>query len=482
MNRPQPDLVPRRARQSRDPIGVWFRLLTLCVSVSLATLAAIAEDVENMVEIEDVIEVEDVVEIKNTVDIEEVDESVEDIVDMMEGEEDADEQPAGRAQLIPVDSDDFEPPDADIESDESLIWPEPTFLRISATQDLPFLVPLPDPPLVPTIPPVPLPPAVEPVPEDIPVPWAPTGDPFCADCQNGPANAFDDAIPPGSILTHAEEDRFGIGSRQVPFALFHIDPVEPLSQVRLRADFANGLKTPDRAERFWAAPPVGPSQPERKVNYQTFSVYNETGGDHFAAFTEVPLVFMNADVNGDTTGLGNITIGQKFLLTNPNNRRWQIAQILRTYLPTGSSSRGLGNGLTALEPGLLFRYRRSERTYFHGEIKYWIPLGGDPRHAGQVVQYGTGMSHVLWQTDERAVMSTLELIGSTIGDGQATLPNGTVQQVNGDTFFSILPGIRTALGPSGDLGLFEVGVSSGLTFGDAGWYDSRFLFDFRWSY
>ncbi len=477
MDRPQPDLVPRRARQSRDQVSVWFRLLALFASVCLATLAATAED-----DVEVIVEIEDVIEFENTVEVEEVVEPVEDVVEIMEREKDPDHQPAGRAQLIPVDSVDFDPPDADIEANESLIWPEPNFLRISATQDLPFLVPLPDPPLVPTIPPVPLPPAAEPVPEDLPVPLAPTGDPFCAECRTGGAKAFDDTLPPGSMLIHAEEDRYGIGSRQVPFALFHIDSVEPLSQIRLRADFANGLKTPDRAERFWAVAPVGPAQPERNVNYQIFSVYSETGGDSFSAFTEVPLVFMNADVNGDTTGLGNITVGQKFLLTNPKNRRWQIAQIMRTYLPTGSSSRGLGNGLTALEPGLLFRYRRSERTYFHGELKYWIPLGGDPTHSGQVVQYGTGMSHVLWQTDERAIMSTLELIGSTIGDGQATLPDGTLRRVNGDTFFSILPGIRTTLGPSGDLGLLEVGISSGLTFGDPGWYDSRVLFDVRWSY
>lgn len=92
------------------------------------------------------------------------------------------------------------------------------------------------------------------------------------------------------------------------------------------------------------------------------------------------------------------------------------------------------------------------------------------------------MSHVLWQTDERAVMSTLELLGTTIGDGQATLPDGTLKRVNGETFFSLLPGLRMALGPSGDLGLLELGLSAGMTFGDPGWYDSRFLFDVRWSY
>lgn len=448
MNRPQPDLVPQRARQSGGQVRVWMRLLAVLVSVGLGSLVA-ADDDET---------------------------------EAPEWELDTPTEVTGRAQLIPVDPAETETED---DSEESLLWPESGLLRMSASQDPPFLVPLPEPQRIPPLPPVPLPPAVEPVPENgaeaLPIPVL---DPFCPDCQRqGGANGgLEESLPPGSMLINPVDDHFGIGSRQVPFALFHIDSVEPLPQMRLRADFLQGLKTPDRAERYWAAPPRGPSQPESKVNSQIFSVYNETGGDHFAAFTEVPLIFLNPEVNGNTSGLGNITIGQKFLLTNPNNRRWQIAQILRTYLPTGSASRGLGNGLVALEPGLLFRYRANELTYFHGELKYWIPTNGDPAHAGQIVQYGTGVSRVLWQTDERAVLSTLELIGSTIGDGQATLPDGTLKRVNGETFFSILPGIRTTLGPSGDLGLLEVGVSSGLTFAGAGWYDSRVLFDLRWSY
>ncbi len=453
MNRPQPDLVPRRARMSGRQVGGWLWLTALFAAVCLGSLALADE--------------------YDTGDLE---------TDNPEWTEDPAPESVGRAQLIPVDPSEEEAPDEAAE--EGLIWPERRIFLISATQDPPFLVPLPEPRLVPPLPPVPLPPSDEPEPiegpDDMPA-LVPTLDPFCAECQTG-STSPDGDFPPGSMLVKGTDDSFGIGSRQVPFALFHIDSVAPLSQIRLRADFANGLTTPDRAERFWAVSPVGPSQPELQVNYQTFSVYSETGGDSFSAFTEVPLIFLSPDVNASTAGLGNITIGQKFLLTNPHNRRWQIAQIMRTYLPTGSASRGLGNELVALEPGLLFRYRASERTYFHGELKYWMPFGGDPVQAGSVFQYGTGMSHVLWQTDERAVMSTLELIGSTIGDGQATLPDGTVTRANGDTFFSILPGLRTALGPSGDLGLLEVGISSGLTFGDPGWYDSRVLFDVRWSY
>ncbi|MCC7419636.1 MAG: transporter [Planctomycetaceae bacterium] len=385
-----------------------------------------------------------------------------------------------RRELEETEPEEFE------EEDPELIWVAGGILPVSASEQSPVLVPLPDPPLPTAVPPAPLPAPSDVLrdqePEALPIaPLAPAAEPGCAGCRSGAAG-LDPRGSPGGYRVSATEDPFGIGSRQVPFALFHIDPVEPLTQLRLRADFANGLRTPDRVERFWAAPPLGPAQPERRVDYQTFSLYTETGGDHFAAFAEIPFVSMQSDINGDTTGLGNLVVGQKFLLTNPKNRRWQIAQILRTYLPTGPTRRGLGNGLTALEPGLLFRYRISDQTYLHGELKYWIPLAGDPDYTGRVLQYGVGASTVLWQTDNKAILSSLEVIGSSIGNGHATLPTGDLTAVNGDAFVSVLPGVRLTLGPSGDLGLFEIGASGGATFGDPGWYDSRFLLDFRWSY
>lgn len=368
------------------------------------------------------------------------------------------------------------------DDDPELTWARGGILRVAASDGPapPVLVPLPDPPL-PAIPPAPMPSPNDALKGDeaVPAPLTPIvppPEPGCAGCRSGVDGGS------GGYRFSAMEDHFGIGSRQVPFALFHIDPVQPLSQIRLRADFANGLRTPDRVERFWAAPPVGPAQPERRVDYQTFSLYTETAGEHFAAFAEIPFVSMQSDINGDTSGLGNLVLGQKFLLTNAKNRRWQIAQILRTYLPTGSAHRGLGNGLTALEPGLLFRYRVTDQTYLHGELKYWIPFAGDPDYTGRVLQYGVGASTVLWQTDNKAILSSLEMVGSSIGSGHATLPTGDLAAVNGDSFISVLPGVRMTLGPSGDLGLFEFGVSGGVTFGDPGWYDSRFLLDFRWSF
>ncbi|WP_166819886.1 transporter family protein [Thalassoroseus pseudoceratinae] len=275
---------------------------------------------------------------------------------------------------------------------------------------------------------------------------------------------------------------FGLGSQQVPFALFDIDSAKPLSQLRLRFDSRYGLAFPDRSEYFWAEPELGPKLPEHSVDYQRYSVRQEIGGESFSVFTEVPLLSIDPVVNPNTTGLGDVIVGQKFLLTNAKNRKWQVAQILTTVLNTGSIHRGLGNGNTALEPGILVRRTLSETTYLHGELKYWIPLGADPKHSGEILRYGLGLSTVAYQTDCFAMMPTLEVITHTVTTGQKTTPTGEVVDVDGETFSNLLFGTRYAWGPPGDLGLFEIGVAGGFLLGNDGFDDARMTFDFRWSF
>lgn len=410
---------------------------------------------------------------------------------------------------------DDEPPTAEVV--HAVAWPEaPRIAMTAGYEDATELIPLPQPPRMAradtetaplptpavegtTVPSIPMPPTPAEFPStDVPPGEFPPGgellpepviegrpawgDAFCPDCQQGSPLIDPATLDENTYSLRTAQDHFGIGSQQVPFAIFHMDTAEPLSQLRVRADFAYGLKTPDRAERFWATSPLGPPQTERSVDMQTYSVYSEVGGAQFSTFTEIPLLAIDPEVNGNTMGLGTINVGQKFLLTNAKNQRWQVAQILRTYLNTGSSTKGLGNGLTALEPGVLFRYRCDDLTYLHGELKYWIPLGGDPNFAGEVLRYGVGVSTVNWQSDDVAVMSTLELLGFNLGDGLATQPDGSTRRNDGENFFQLLPGLRVALGPSGDLGLMEIGASGGFTFGDDGWNESQFLLDLRWSY
>ena len=48
----------------------------------------------------------------------------------------------------------------------------------------------------------------------------------------------------------------------------------------------------------------------------------------------------------------------------------------KTYVPTGAGDLGLGTDHPSLEPGLLAFQRLSERFYFLGEFRDWIPING----------------------------------------------------------------------------------------------------------
>jgi len=209
----------------------------------------------------------------------------------------------------------------------------------------------------------------------------------------------------------------GIGHERVMFAPFLIDTTQPESNMRFRFTSIYDEIDPDRVEYLWGHIGVkGPTLPEKSVDYQELrSSWEVALGKAFSITTEVPLDVMDPEINPNRAGLGDVSVTTKTLLLNGNN--WQITQILRCDVPTGTVDRGLGTGHVSLEPGLLFRYKWTAETYFHGELEYWFPLGGDPTIDGQVLQYGFGISHLLYETDNYAIIPTLEFVGWTVFDG-----------------------------------------------------------------
>jgi hypothetical protein len=272
----------------------------------------------------------------------------------------------------------------------------------------------------------------------------------------------------------------GIGHERVMFAPFEIETSQPANNVRLRVMSAFNLHTPDRAEYIWAKiGGPGPPLPEQRVNYQFYDAIYEAGGKRFSFVTDIPLHSMDPENNILGSGIGNISLAPKVVIVDGND--WQITQIFRTYLPTGATARGTSNGLTSLEPGLLVRYRWSPRTFVHGQVKYWIPLTGDPIASGNVFNYGLGVSHVLHETDSFAIIPVVEAVGWTVGGGTATLPSGLTTSAD-TSFVNIQPGVRFVLGPKGDLGLCEFGISSGFATNTSGWYQEQFSIELRWSW
>lgn len=272
----------------------------------------------------------------------------------------------------------------------------------------------------------------------------------------------------------------GIGHERVQFAPFQIENAEPIRNIRTRFDAAYGLTAPDRAEYFWAAAGEGPAIPPGKIDYYDFRYISESGGDKLSVVTDIPVRVLNYAPDVSTGGLGNISMATKTAIVTGDD--WYVSNIFRMYLPLGSESRGTANGHLSLEPGLLARYRYNDELYFHGQLKWWIPMGGNKQFTGQVLNYGWGLSYILYETDAYAVLPTLEFDGWSVLSGKQTQTNGTVTSIKDDNFVNILGGIRYVLGPAGDLGLFEFGVTGGLHTGSAGWYRQMLRVELRWTY
>jgi hypothetical protein len=270
----------------------------------------------------------------------------------------------------------------------------------------------------------------------------------------------------------------GIGHERVVFAPFEIDATQPTNFTMVRYDSGFGLHTPDRAEYFWSKPGKGPAVSPNSINVQDLRFINEAGTDAFSVQTEIPVRFLDPDSGGSTSGMGDMKVATKARLIN--GKKWQITQIFRTYINTGSAIKGVGTGHLSLEPGILARYELRPDTYVHGQVKFWIPIAGDTGFASNVLTYGVGISHVLYETNNFAIIPDFELVNYDFLSGQKTL-NGINVGSGGETAINVIHGARFVIGPKGDLGLFEFGISNSIGLGDR-YVNDMLRFDFKFNY
>ncbi|MCE9607507.1 MAG: hypothetical protein K8U03_21680 [Planctomycetia bacterium] len=271
----------------------------------------------------------------------------------------------------------------------------------------------------------------------------------------------------------------GLGRERLAFAPFEIDVSAPNPSMRARLVSVRGAQYPDRAEYLWARTVNGrgPKLAESGLDYQETRFQMELGSKRFSTATEIPIRFTNPDVNQNHTSIGDMNLTVKTVLLD--GKVWQITQLFRSFFPTGSPSMGLGTGHVSFEPGFLARYNSCDKTYYHGQLKYFFPVGGDPMFQGQVLTYGVGMSHILFDSDDFCVLPTMELVGNYIANGLRTQPNGVVADAAGEHILALYPGFRVARDRGSELGLLEWGMSMGLPITGPRFYDSIFRFDFR---
>jgi hypothetical protein len=243
-------------------------------------------------------------------------------------------------------------------------------------------------------------------------------------------------------------------------AAFFVEGTRPVTTTRIRWEYGNDFRFPDRSEFFWGHIGIkGPAKAERSLNYSQLDLYQEVAAKGFSGFFEIPYLAVDPQINPFAAGFGDMKIGTKSLLFDRD--LFQIGFMFTTYLPVGNVTRGLGTGHVSLEPSLLGTVKIAEDTFFQCQLSEWVPLGSDSNDQGSIFHFHFSLNHVLWRPAiDIQLIGTAELQGYSFQAGTFTDEAGVVQRSNGTTYISMGPGFRVVICEWLDLGFgaaFAVG-------------------------
>lgn len=251
-------------------------------------------------------------------------------------------------------------------------------------------------------------------------------------------------------------------------AVGYIDRAIPSSLLRFRYDAAYRSNRPTRAEFFYPrGGKFGPGLPvfEPRIDYQELSAYAEVAFQpQVSAFLNVPVRFLNPEVNGNHEGYSDLSTGFKYAFVYEPDL---VASFqMQVWAPTGYSRRGLGTRHVSFEPAFLLFARLTEKVRLESEVRYWVPAGGTD-FAGDVIRYGVGLSYgdprpgCFWLTP------VVECVGWTVLSGKESVAAAPTAIVNaeGDTIVNLKAGLRAGRGERYDI---YVGYGRALT--GAVWY------------
>jgi hypothetical protein len=272
------------------------------------------------------------------------------------------------------------------------------------------------------------------------------------------------------------------GPRDSDSDVGYIDPAIPGNILRFRYDDAFNSNRPTRDEFIYArSAPFGPGLPvpEPRIDYQELSAYVETAvTNRLSGFIDVPVRFLNPEVNPDHTGFSDLDAGAKYAFIY---RPETVATFqFRTYVPTGKASEGLGTDHVSVEPALLCYNRLTDRMGLESELRLWVPIDGTS-FAGEIIRYGIGAHYDVCHTCNLTLSPVVEFVGWTSLNGQESevFPSGKAVALNaaGDTIVNAKLGLRVKFRDRADA---YAGYGQALT-GDR-WYENDFRFEFRWFY
>ena len=255
-----------------------------------------------------------------------------------------------------------------------------------------------------------------------------------------------------------------------------IDSALPRTQARVLFDFAEHIRQPTRAEFFQPKGGLpgspGPPLPETNVNYFQITSYGEVAiFQTLSAFMSTPLTFVDADVNKDPWGMGDVEAGFKWAFVNTPKLVTTFQG--RLYLPT-ASNHALGTDHVSVEPAFLANLLLA-KVSVEGEVRYWVPIGGTD-FAGDVLCYGIGVSYKFPLGGSISLTPVLEGVGWTVLGGKELVVDASSISVRGaeTTIINVYGGLRLGFGNTASV---YAGYGRALTGTD--WYRDIFRVEVR---
>jgi hypothetical protein len=266
----------------------------------------------------------------------------------------------------------------------------------------------------------------------------------------------------------------------------YVEPAIPVTMYRLRVDDALDDNRCDRADFIYSNRTLSPSgRVPLSIDLQELSNYFELAlCPRFSVWVDVPVRWVDFHVNNPgaietASGLSDVQFGFKYAFVYTP---WEVATFqFRTFAPTGNTSQGLGRGNWNLEPALLYYRRLTQRLFFEGEIKDFIPVAAGDTFAGNVATYGGSLSYLLYDRPNVRVAPVTELVGWTVFTGKETA-DGQAVSAAGDTIINAKFGVRTGFGElvqPGFLSRADVYLGYGRALTGEVWYKNLFRAEFR---
>ena len=244
-------------------------------------------------------------------------------------------------------------------------------------------------------------------------------------------------------------------------AAFFQDSPRPVTQTRIRWDSVANYSFPDTAEFLWARTGMGnkgPANNSPSVRYNELSIYQEIAAKGASVFVETPYRSIDPVNNPGQAGFSDMNVGVKSVLLDRD--LLLISMQMKTYIPIGNFTKGLGTGHVSLEPSLMAALKLTPSTYLQTQLADWIPLGGTPGFAGQTIHYHASLNQNLCnQGDCFNVVGTVELNGYSFRGQFTDFPSGNAVGLGSLSYVNVGPGLRIQFCEKVDFG---VGMAFGI--------------------